>query len=188
MLEKVLTEINTRLGTLGIFSKIHGLCEIITESGISFPAEYCNNEYKQVSDFDRNGVVYHRINGNVSVSQDDEESPTGCGIYSTRTYPLKMVCCVKKSVYKDNDAFVEQKIAENIQAIIEDVDNKELLQELNADQVRVSVTSINTLRDSVFSSEYKGRDMFIKYEYAYLSIDYNIIIAGELSCYQAQGC
>jgi hypothetical protein len=40
----------------------------------------------------------------------------------------------------------------------------------------------------VFSSEYKGRDMFIKYEYAYLSIDYNIIIAGELSCYQTQEC
>jgi hypothetical protein len=178
MLEVLLTDINTKLSAMNIFSTVFGLCEIITKDGVSFPAQYCNNEWKQVSDFDKNnGTIYHRLTGQISISQDDEESTSGCDIYTTRDYPMKMVVCVKKNIYSDNDAFVEQRIAENIQSVIEDVDSKALRQALSADQIRVSVRNINVLRDSVFSLEYKN-----------LSIDYVISISGNLSCYQTQGC
>jgi hypothetical protein len=189
MLEVIINDINTKINALGKFSKVYGLCEIINKENTSFPAEWCNNDYKQVSDFDKhNGVVYHRLTGSISINEQEDQSADGCDIYTTRTYPLKTVICVKKDLYNNNDAYVEQRVAENIQATIQEVNNKSLRQALSADEILVSVSSVNVLRDSVFSSEYKGVAMFIKYEYAYLSIDYEVTISGDLSCYQNQGC
>jgi hypothetical protein len=68
MLEVLLTDINTKLSAMNIFSTVFGLCEIITKDGVSFPAQYCNNEWKQVSDFDKNnGTIYHRLTGQISI-------------------------------------------------------------------------------------------------------------------------
>lgn len=187
MLERVIEHINLQLSSLNIFQRSYGLCEIITKSEKSFPAEYCGNEYKQV---EYNNTVYHRLTGSISISEDEDQQVSGCGLYSERSYPLRLVACVKKNIYKsaNNDAYIDQKIAENIESVVSFSNNKVLSSALKADTVSARVTSITTNRNDVFRDEYKNYDMFIDYEYAYIALNYTVIIAGDLSCYQLQQC
>jgi hypothetical protein len=188
MVEKIISHINNNLKELNIFSSLFGLCEIISKDKKSFPAFYCNNEYKQVSDFDKqNGTAYHRLIGSIKISESESELD-GCTTYAERAYPMRLVVCVKKSVYKNNDAYIDMDIAENIGSVISFQNNKQLRNELNASVVSVLVKSINTNRDQIFRDEYKGYEMFIDYNYSYISIDYEVKISGDLSCYLNQGC
>lgn len=190
MLEKIIEHINTALDTLRIFEKTYGLCEIISLEDKSFPAEYCGNEYKKT---DFQNTIYHRMSGSISISEDEDQQVSGCGLYSERSYPMRLVACVKKNIYNNgnNDAYIDQKIAENIESVISFSNNKALSSLLKADEVSVKVNSIATNRNDIFRDEYRGYkadEMFIDYEYAYVAINYTIKIAGDLSCYQLQQC
>lgn len=190
MIEQVISELNSRISELNIIEKLYGLCEIISDGEKTFPAEYCLNEYTQVSDFDKyNGIGYHRLNGDISI-QENEDSANGCDQYVIRSYPMKFVCVIPRNTYKknNNDAYVDSKIAENIESKITIRSNKTLIQLLSIDSLRVSPERISLNKLDILRGEYTGIDFQVNYKYAYISIDYTIELAGDISCFNLQEC
>lgn len=191
MLEVIIPYINSKIEALEMFQKQHGLCEIITVDKKSYPAEYCNNEYKQVSDFDKfKGVVYHRLNGDVSAKELDEDESVSCDPFYSREFPLVGIFVVNKKHLKGigNDAYLEGKIANTISNRLAVSNNKELRIELGADSVLIEIDNIILDRNKIFDSEYKGIDNFFRYEFLYIAIEYSVIIKGSVSCLKEYDC
>lgn len=191
MLEVIIPHINSKIGTLDMFSNLFGLCDIIAKDGKTFPAEYCNGEYKQVSDFNlHKGTVYHRLNGVIGLEFSEDESVVACDPFYNRTFPVRTVAVIKKDHIKgmDNDSYLENKVAQDFLSVIAETNNKTLRQSLRSDSVSFEVTGIITNRDEIFNSEYTGIDNFFRYEYLYIAIDYNIIVTGNLSCFETYTC
>jgi hypothetical protein len=184
MLNEIVEHINTKLTTLQLFEKKFGLCETITKDEKSFPAEYCNNEYKQVGDFDKyKGVVYHRLTGSIETEELDEEQTVSCDPFYQRTFPFKTVAVIKKDqLGVSNDAYLEARVAQDLLITIGETNNKALRQALRVDSVSLEVTNLITSRDIIFEEEYKGILNFFRYEYMYIAIDYNVVVSGSFSC------
>jgi hypothetical protein len=184
MLKEIVEHINTKIDTLQLFEKLHGLCEKITKDEKSFPAEYCKNEYKQVGDFDKHkGVVYHRLTGSIETEELDEEQTVSCDPFYQRTFPFRTIAVIKKSQLGiNNDAYLEQRVAQDLLITIGETNNKSLRQTLRVDSISFEITNLITDRDTIFTDEYKGVPNFFRYEYMYVAIDYNVVVSGSFSC------
>lgn len=190
MLKEVIENINTVLISSGMFNKAYGLCEIIEKDTKKFPAEYCLNKYIQVSDFSNySGIVYHRLDGDITISQEEDETE-GCSDMSTKTYPCLLVACVKKDLFKNskNDAYIDLSIIENIESLISNQSNAALASLLGADTVEISLTGASKDRYDIFKGEYSGIEMKMPFEYAYISINYEVSISQKISCYTPINC
>jgi hypothetical protein len=192
MLEVIIPHINTKIEALNMFGRRFGLCEIISKDGKTFPAEYCNGEYKQVSDFDlHKGIVYHRLTGDIEKEELDEDSTVSCEPFYSTTFPLRTVATIKKSHVKGigNDAYLENKIAQNISNTIAESNNKALRMALRADSVSLEISGVKINRDDIFKEEYSGfDDNFMRYEFLYVAIDYDVIVTGNVSCFDLYDC
>lgn len=190
MIKEVILYINRLLADSGMISKQYGLCELVEKDGKKFPAEYCLNKFIQVSDFDKyKGSCYHRLNGTISISQTDD-SDVGCEILSAKTFPVKMVICVKKDLFLNdkNDSYIELSIIENVEALISSQNNSTISSEIDAYSVSIVPTGAIYDRYSIFREEYSNIEMKIPVEYAYISIDYDISIVKKLSCHTQITC
>jgi hypothetical protein len=192
MLEIIIPHINTKIATLNMFENLHGLCDIISKDEKTFPAEYCNGEYKQVTDFDlHKGIVYHRLTGDITKEEVEEESSNGCDPFYETTFPLRTVVCIRKALIKDigNDAYLENKIAQNISSVIAGNNNKALRILLHCDGVEIESNSIKTNREEIFTEEYSGYEQnFMRYEFLYIAIDYSVKVTGNISCFENYDC
>jgi hypothetical protein len=185
MLNTIIDTINTRIEGLNLFGQIYGLCSQITRDKKTFPAQYCNGEYKQVSDFDlHKGIVYHRQTGEISLEEIEEEQIAANDPFYQRTFPMRVVAVIKKDLLGiDNDAYSESRVAQDFLSVIARTNNKALRESLRVDSVVFEVESITTDREDIFKEEYTGFESnFFKYEYLYIAIDYNILVSGSLSC------
>lgn len=191
MLEAIIPYVNGKIEALEMFQKIHGLCELITKDGKTYPAEYCNNEYKQVSDFDKfKGVVYHRLNGDIVTTELDEEETVSCDPFYSREFPMIGVFVINKKHLKGigNDAYLEGKIANAISNTIAGRSSKALIIELGADNVSIEINNLIIDRNKIFDSEYEGIENFFRYEFLYVAIEYSIIVTGANSCFNNNPC
>lgn len=183
MLKEIIEGINCNIASLGIVSKIFGLCEMITDQKLSFPAEYKGAELKKIHDIDiTKGVVYHRIRSSYQQSNNDDESTTGCDRVVERNYPMRCVGIIRKDQKKDN-AYTDELVSGLIANKILINNDKSLRVALKLDSVESLVTSVNTNRIEVFAGEFKNIDQFIDFEYSLFSIDYNLIISADLRCF-----
>jgi hypothetical protein len=191
MLEAIIPHINQKIETLNMFPKLFGLCEKITVGGKSFPAEYCNGEYKQVSDFDlHQSSIYHRLLGPIQMEEADEDEAVSCDPFYNRIFQLRAVAVIQKSRLKEigNDAYLENKIGQNLANVISKGNNKSLRIELSVDTVIMEIDSVNTDREEIFRQEYSGIDQFMRYEYLYIAIDYTVTVTGGMGCFSQYGC
>ncbi len=192
MLEAIVPYINTQIESLNMFENKYGLCEFIAKDGKTFPAEYCNGEYKQVTDFDlHKGIVYHRLTGDITKEEVEEESSNGCNPFYETSFPLRTVACIKKSLIKDigDDAYLENKIAQNISSVIAGNNNKALRVLLRCDGVEFEIENIKTNREEIFEEEYSGYDQsFMRYEFLYIAINYTVKVTGNISCFENYNC
>lgn len=190
MLKEVIENINSKLIASGMFEKAYGLCEIIEKDKLKYPAQWCLGKYEQVSDFDSfKGLCYHRLNGKVSISQQEDDAE-GCEIHSTKTYPCILIAGVKKDLFKNknNDGYIELSIIENIEAEISSQNNIAISKLLGAEFISIQITGASYDRYSIFRKEFSNIEMKIPFEYAYISIEYNIIISQKLNCYTPITC
>lgn len=191
MLEEIIPKINTKIEALDMFSTRYGLCDIIGKDQKTFPAQYCNGDYKQVGDFDlHKGTVYHRLTGAITKEEADEDSTVSCDPFYITTFPLRTVACIKKSLIKGigDDAYLEEKIGQNIANTIAETNNKALRILLRADSVSFEIEEIKTNREEIFNEEYSGFDPFMRYEFLYVAIDYNVVVTGNVSCFELYDC
>lgn len=187
MLNTIIVTINTRISTLNLFEQVYGLCNQITKEDKKFPAQYCNGEYKQVSDFDlHKGIVYHRQTGAISLDQIEEESISDNDPFYQRTFPLRVVAVIKKSLLPiENDAYMESRVAQDFLSVLAQANTKALRQGLGVDGVTFEVENIITDREEIFKDEYSGFEKdFFRYEFLYIAIDYNVLVSGSISCFE----
>jgi hypothetical protein len=183
MLETVINNLKQRIETLNIFNEINGLCDIITDGDRVFPAEFCNGEYKTVSDFtDNKNGCYFRLNGAIGIEQTEEESSNSCDLYTKKTYQLRLVCFVKKE-----SSYTEEKLILNLEKKISFLNSKELRVLTSMDVVSCTPTGTITDREQLFKDEYNIENK-IGYEYAYFALLFDVVIEGNLSCQDLIEC
>lgn len=184
-MKEIIDHINSKIEEINLFPRRFGLCEIIKKDETSFPAEFCSGEYKQVSDFEQGGTVYHRLTGDITSSEADEESSVSCDPFIERTYPMRTVGVIEK---KNNDAYEDYDIAELVARKISFLNNKTLRTLLKVDSVSVEIKSLSADRNKIWNEEYSKIDISIPFESIYFAIDYNIIVTGNNSCFQKYEC
>lgn len=186
MLKQVIDYINQRIATLNIIETKHGLCEIITDGERAFPAEYCNNAYQPVSEFTKSkGVCYHRLES-YNIEQDQENSSTGCSVYSKKEYSIKSVFCIRKDVY-ENSAYAEELIINNLEKVLSEPNAGSLAIALDMDVVSIAIGGVKLDRKQLYKEEYNIENK-IGYEYAYFALSITISIEGDLECQTLTTC
>ena len=196
MIEAIIALINSRFVTLDLFKDVRGLCEIIQskegDSLKSFPAEYCDGEYKHI-DFKSNwedGISYHRQIG-VNTEEDGEEGVTACDVEVIRTYPMRVVCLIPKDKFtnKNNNQFIDDKFATNIANSLKIVNSSVIAQTLKAETVSVDIVATQKDRYTVFEEEFTLPDGHVpKFEFAFFFVDYIITIAATQKCFENFDC
>lgn len=192
MIQNVIPYINDQIDLLNHFAELKELCEIIKDKkedvDITFPAEYCTTgEYKQI-DFDfKKGVLYHRLTGDITETETGEKL-SGCDQQLERTYPLKLVFVVAKSLLNTDDKYIDLKVLENIKVNITKANVKSLAQTLRLDIVEIKPTSWTNNREDIIAEEYSGIDFQIDYDKIYGRINYNIILTGSRNCFENFEC
>lgn len=191
MIAEVVAFINTQLETIDFVKETKGIAEIITETQgentVTRPAIYCGKDEldKSLSDIDKtNGVVYHRLVGPVERESNEDANAKGCDIYIDQTFPMLMIAAVKKELTGMDVNSVDSKIAETLMNMITTDNAASLQNSLDLDTVRIFGTEYNTNRYEVFDEEYTGIDFFVKFEYAYVSINYSVTLSAQLSCFE----
>lgn len=176
-MKEIIEHINDKLKDLA--SKRFGLCEIIVEEDKSYPGELTKNELKNVSDFDfNNGVIYHRLRGDVSVNDNEDQNVSADSIFKEKTYPLRLIY-VKRG---RKDGYGDQDLGDLISDKIAASNIRTLRRELKLDSITIEPQGIKTSRDELFREEYTNIEGQIDYEFYYVGIDYNIIITGDPKC------
>ena len=189
MIKEIIEHVNTQLETLNFVKQTKGLCQTIKrqvkDEELAFPAEFCNGEYKSISDFDfKQGLAYHRLNGDV-INEEQEDAPSGCDIFVERSYPLKLVGVVKKSLVGTKDQYTDVETTETVINTIQQRNVLTLAKSINADEVDIVVNGYNVDRYSVHDEEYENIEMKIGFEYVYFSIDYSAVVRADITCFDA---
>lgn len=184
MLKEVVDHINNQLETLNVYDKLHGLCEIITDGERTFPAEFCEGQYESAIEFTKyQGLGYHRLDGDITIAQDNENNSSGCGVYSKKTYPMRSVFCVKKRA----NAYSDEVLMSDIESVISSQNIKAVADTLGMEVVSIEVNGAITDRNKLYKDEQDG-DNKVGFEYAYFAVLYDVIIEGDLSCYTISTC
>lgn len=183
-MEEIINYINDNLD-LAFIKEKRGLAERITQGEKVFPAEYCGKgEYKSVNDFDfTKGLIYHRLTGPITTEQV-EENIVGCEELQIRTYPLRLVGVILKSLAGQDKQYGDIKITETVINKLDKINVKELMKSLGAVSVNIPTISFQTNRDDIHAEEYEEIKMSIGFEFAYIAIDYNVAVTGELKCFE----
>lgn len=192
MISGIISYINTRLETLGYFTKLHTLCEIVTKKSddgeSSFPAEYCTNgEYKSIDIDFHKGILYHRLASNIT--QDElEEKLGGCDQELQRTFPMRLVFVAPKNALNQNDNFIDLKILDNIRASITAANVKSIATALKLSNVEIRANEWTYNRDEILSDEYSEIEIDVPFDSILGRIDYDIILTGAASCFEYWDC
>jgi hypothetical protein len=184
MLQSIISYLQVKLQALNI-ATVYGLCELVynTEREITQPAIYDGSGQYMPLDFDNHaGLMYFR---KISVSNSFVESVLGDdGIQ--RTYTLKLVAFVPKSVYNTDNNYIDDKLANNISLIIDNDSDVILGQSLAAENISISTLSYDTNRRNVLLAE--GLEGNIPFEYVLLSLDFSVTVVGSQDCFEIYGC
>jgi hypothetical protein len=198
MIEVVISFLNSRLNQLGLFKEVKGLCEKIQlpkgEDILEFPAEWCEGNYVHIDNLFNweEGLAYHRQIGETTEEEGDEaESPLACDILVTRSYPMRLVCLVPKNALeqKNNDQYIDGKLATNVINTLKTLNNSTLNTSLNAETTSVEINSIQKDRYAVWAEEYSVPTGKVPgFEYAFFYVDYTILITATHSCFENFDC
>lgn len=180
MLSSIIDYINERVISLGYIPTVYGLVDRIKVDGKELPAQYCQGEWKYLTDF-TDGFIYHRVVGSVNVWEVDEEETVSCEQYQRREYPMRFVFCKLKSKFA-NDIYSNELIANELLSEILFENNKLLGGIIGSDIVNVESASANIDIYDVFTNEFTNVDT-TPLDYYMIAIDYAIIVEGKKSCF-----
>ncbi len=186
MIKSTIQYINSQLSTLDIFSKPNELTTQIRKLGKVYPGIYEGNEIDEINlDFSL-ASVYHRMTGEIEVEQTEDDT-TGCDEKLTETYPMRLVCYFPKTAF-DNDAYVELKVANNIKKVLANSNILSVANDFGLYSVETNVKSLQTDAFEVWKNEFDGIDFRVPSSYCLISIDYDIILTGNLTCFHQYVC
>lgn len=157
MLKETIEYVTQKVIELNLFEKVYSLVEIVNDAdGKSFPAVYnSNGKYSIIQYSFNNGTAYIRKNGNMTITETDEETYIGCVTYKQISIPLNLVVFKKKSKLPIDCSLSEDILAETI--LYQFTNNvKDYKPTINAQRFKINIDSINTDSASVWSEETEG--------------------------------
>lgn len=185
MKELIIAFINSRIETLNHFSNVFGLCEIITKGESVFPAFYDGaGELQDVANFDFDkGTCFHLNNGSVT---DEPNEELGFPLrFRNRTFPLRVVCVFPKDLLKNDNAYIKDKIAENVVGVIEDPNAAELTSSLKGYRTVINVESYTT---EISAIESEGEIKLDSFELGACMIEYTVTLTASKKCFELWDC
>lgn len=195
MLKLIIEDINEKIGALEIFNVIHPLCHQVTKKLFDgeeeigeaiFPACYlADGEFSDLAFESGKNVLYSRRNGEVSVVIN-EDYEVGCDAGIIRTIPIRYVGMIFKCDF--DDAYKDEKQVENIIHAIQQFDNRTLCTTLEFESIEVEVVRYNVNRYEVMAEEFEGLEFEMPFEGIVFSLDLNIIIETDKSCWENFDC
>lgn len=194
MLSHIIAYIEANLSALNLAEKhygfVHQYKKETSQLSTTFPGEYCTSgEATQIEIGNYNGMFYHRLTGPVTSSEDTPD--IGCTKLITKSFPLRTVVAVKKSVLSlgNDDAFIEGKVLANMSNILNPKASIKLLREtLKAQAVEIVQSTEITDKYDLWASEYSGIAFAVPMEYVYAAIDYTVNVKGTPACFEMYGC
>lgn len=183
MIDIIIKYCENNLKDLNLYEKLYGMAELIKNTkGQQYPLVYkSDGNLIHVTEFsDWYGMGYFRKDGTVSFEPDNDANVySPCQNNIIMTVPLKFVGSVKKSLLKD-DAFTCDRVAITTMKALQNK-NPKMRGELNASQVYFDVTAYETDPQKIFNREY-DQDNKIKYEYCYVSVDFEVRVHTTKEC------
>lgn len=153
----------------------------------SFPAGYGQSgDYTQRADLDNEkGLIYFRKNGNLRTeSIEDDWNET----MERRTQPMRMVLYISKDYYKTDNAYIEDKLYENIRAAITARAVQSLLESTGLQRLEITPSEFIPDAKTVWNEEYKNIPFNVPFDKAYIAVNFDIIAEGTLACFENWGC
>lgn len=188
MLEKIITLLNTKLTSLGVFSKLYGLAELVENESQTMPAFYCaKDEYKHIEYDEERSIAYFRVSS-IDIERDDDNAATLESVHEIITYKLKCVGVVPKDVYGKDDQYSDEKIAMNVKQALTFYNDTPTADGIDADYVESNVSSIIIDRNQIITEEYSNAKVVINYDKVHFSIDFEVKLAGENDCLFTEEC
>ncbi len=195
MLEQIIIELNNRLDGVGYFNKVYGLAELVediktlndTDIERSYPAKYIGSGNYERIDLEKQ-TCYIRQNGSVTQAENEEDAEIGCSSFVDRTFPLRLVFSVKKNRLKPDNAHSDERAVQTIINALQDAPLTGVQQAVNASHINLNVTEYTTDRYAVHESEHTGVRFDVKFEYVYGYIDFDVIVSGDLACFEDFVC
>lgn len=188
MLKEIIDILNSNLQLTNYFEQLYCLAELVKRGDGSRPMLYSGKgEFQQVNDFDNyNGLGYWRKNGDVNISEAGEERRTAsCATFLQYEFPLKFVACIPKDKLPVDDQYTDDDIANEIIVALTG-NNNPAKTAIKAQSVNVQAQKYTSNNQEIISQEYSGiDDVDINYKFAYLSIDFNIVVIINKNCIQS---
>lgn len=183
ILSDTIDKINSQLATTDLFGKSWGLCELITDGTLTFPAFYKgDNTYdKAVVDWTKFvGTSYIRRNGKVTFDElSAEEQPIDCDTATRMNIPLKIVCIVPKIALPQNNEYADDFVANKATAVLNGTKN--FISDANSSFLFVQ--DYETDNQVILREEFTGIDIIdVHYKYSYLSISVLARIVIDSTC------
>jgi hypothetical protein len=186
MIHETVAYINALIDGLGVFPVRYGITTLEQGEDFTAPAIYKGGGDSEQIGFDFNQAqVYHRI---LSISREEVESDTGCGLNVTQSTSMKAVFYFSRNLYETDNNNIDSKVGQNVANAISQSNIKTLANALQVDYISVQINSINLDRYDVFGTEFEGVPFSVQSDYGLISIDYTIEISGDESCFLGYGC
>lgn len=178
MISTIIEYLNLQLESLGYFNKMLCLASRIERGGQIFPAVQVQNEFTQINLDSYGSVSYWRLNGEPSYSES--ESTTKVGNDYTSKIPLRLIGYIKRS--ETDSEYLSDIVIEGIKGVLTTNANS-LRTTLKAKRINIAVVKSSTNWIDVASSEYTNVEFEPRYDTAYFSMDFEVTIISNQSCF-----
>ncbi len=189
MLEQIIGYLQAIVSPLNIYSKIHGLAEQTTVDDQLYPTLYVSSgNSNHASDFDFwDGQCYFRQTA--PYTESEYEGAVGGITNIQRVYTLRLVGINPKDIYGTDNAYISDKILNNLSTAITS-DSVQILQgTLRAENAYINVTSTIANNQETLEEEIQNtRFTQIPDDKVFVAIDFTVTVEGSLDCFQTWGC
>lgn len=182
MLGEVITYNNIKISDTGYINEVLCLADRIEREGKVYPGIYNgNNEYRQVDLDSKGSLSYWRKNGDVTIA-DEENTLNSCSIQYKTTIPLKLIGFINKENAHNNSTFSDT-MCQNLISIL--TTNSAIMKSvLKAKKAVLIAKGYSTDARKIIAEEYAKIDYEPRYNYAYFSILFDLIVTTNNNCYQ----
>jgi len=185
MLNVIVDYLRQKMNLLTYVSQSYGLAEIVDrrdgEENVSFPSVYVNGELSQVSFDSHPSLAFFILDGEIERTTSEGELYS-CADQVTEVYKLKLYFFNSGKEISDCASFM-QRSAYNISKWLTS-DNSQLQEELNLQEARISATSFNFAKKSVWDELHNGITYSLSERQQLCRIDFDVFISGVESCFE----
>lgn len=179
MVTSVVKYLNLIIETIGFRTfevrTMNGYPSIYQQSGEYIPVNFDNYE----------NCVYHRINGTMSETEDEDLGSIGGEEYIIQSWPMRLIAYFDKRIYSDESG-IEEKVSQNLRNVLKQNINT-LNETLGVDYIDIDISNIEIRPETVWSNEIEG-EFKLPSNKALISIEYSISIGASNECLLSYGC